>query len=62
MGALVGKCGKHYQEEQRKYKSCPATLLCFEETSLHCRNMGSISADMGGIMGHKFEPKWHEPI
>ena len=46
--------------------------LRFEEISLHCRNMaiihqfcgimGSNFSDIGGIMGHKFEPKWSVPM
>ena len=72
MGTILGKCGKNCQEEQRKCKSCLMISLRFEEVSLHCRNMdifhqisgilGSNFSYMGGIMGYKFEPKWHVPV
>ena len=69
MGAILGKCGKNCQEEQRICRSCLMLSLRFEEISLHCRNMDifhqicrimcSIFSDMGGTMGHKLEPEWH---
>ena len=64
-----GKCGKTAKKNKGYAK---VVTLRFEEVSLHCRNMdifhqfcrimGSNFSDMGGIMGHKFEPKWHVPV
>ena len=72
MGTILRKCGIDCQEEQRICKSCLMISLRFEEISLHRRNMnifhqfcgiiGSVFSGMGGIMGHKFEPKWHVPV
>ena len=72
METILGKCSKNCQEEQRICKSRLMISLRFEEISLHCRDMdiynqycrimGSIFPDMGGIMGHKFEPNWHIPV
>ena len=72
MGTILGKSRKNCQEEQRICKSCLMINLVFEEISLHYRNMeifhqfygilGSNFSDMDGIMGHKFEPKWHVPL
>ena len=67
MGTILGKRRKNYQKEQRICKNCLMISLRSEEVSLHCRNMdifhqfcgilGSNFSDMGGTMGHKFEPK-----
>ena len=64
---FLGKMWQKCQEKQRICKSCLMISLRFEEVYLHCRNMdifhqfcgimGSNFSDMGGIMGHKFEPK-----
>ena len=72
MGTILGKCGKKCQDEERVCKSCLMISLRFEEISLHsrnmdiftkfCRTMGSTFLEMGGIMGHKFESKWHVPV
>ena len=66
MGTILGKCSRNCQEEQKICKSLMISLR-FEEISMHCRNvdifhqfcgiMSSIFSDMGGIMGHRFEPK-----
>ena len=72
MGTILGKCGKNCQEERKIFKSCLTISFRVEEISLYCRNidmshqfckiLDSNFSDMGGIMGHKFEPKWHVPV
>ena len=73
VGAFLGKCGKNCQEEKRICKTCFIISLGFEEISLQCRNTDmffinfaelwvAFFSDMDGIIGHKFEPKWHVPV